>query len=495
MGERSTQQQQRTPVYQGCCFERRQKGHVTANCSMPKRSSPINLANLPTEMLELIAKHLVNAKTRSSTTSAMSMRLTCRTICQKTDDYFCKVAFQHLTVGLTYASLQRLRAISQCSKLATRVQSVTISTRGKACDSYDMYELYREDTLPARAGILSQEERTEAVSMVVHTHFEQEDKAFVECSALDGILFTLAFREMPNLFKLVFPSSLVGHDASVRRVKTGKGESTTHVWLMVLASLAYAGSKPKQFEFATGGCSSCEGIDVQALSIPPDIAECIHGLTHLNLWLQTSGGHYKNPIIWEYNLARLLASTQQLSVLKLGFRKDFAQTSAIFANVVKQVRLPRLKTLHLNHMRCDAADMRMLLHNHTELYDLALTRLDLTGPVTFSDILFVLECEHGRLTQFECTNIAQDGFRLHFETLGELSLSEEWASRRPAEQADRELLNSFVRVSGPSPHCGKAEEWEGVQYKIGMLREDLRVADEMYNNIWPHNDHMWDVRG
>ncbi|KAK5683001.1 hypothetical protein LTS10_004529 [Elasticomyces elasticus] len=460
---------------------------------MPKRSSPINLANLPTEMLELITKHLVNARTRSSTASAVSLRLTCRTINQKVDDYFCKEAFQHLTVGLSYARLQRLKAISQCGKLATKVQSVTISTRGKACDSYDTYELYREDTLPARAGILSQEERTEAVSMVVETHFEQEDKAFVECSALDGILFTLTFREMPNLRKVVFPFSWVGHDASVRRVKTGKGESTTHIWLTVLASLAYAGSKPKQFEFSIDGYSSCEGIDVQALSIPPDIAQCIHGLTHLNLWLQTSGGHYKNSIIWKYHLARLLASTQQLSVLKLGFRKDFAQTSAIFAKVASQVRLPRLQVFHLNHMRSNAADLRLFLHNHPQLHQIALMRLDLTGEGTFAEVLFVLEHEHSSLMRFECGNIAQSGFRLYFETLGELSLSEEWASRRPAELADREMFNTFVRVSGPYQYTGKAEEWEGVQYKIGMLREDFRAADEMYDNIWPHNEDMWDL--
>ncbi|KAK5736368.1 hypothetical protein LTR17_007532 [Elasticomyces elasticus] len=466
-------------------------GVSTVDRTKPNRDAPTNLANLPTEMLEGICMHLMHTSRRTPVISLMALRLVCRAINEKTADFFGKAAFQDLSVSLSYTSLQRLRAISKCNKVAPSVQSINISTTDKACNGYGQYELYREDVV---SEILPQAERDYAQDMITRTHFEQEDKAFVETSALDGILLTSAFKDLPNLRKLGIPSIDVRHSASVRRVVTGKAASATHIWLMVLVCLAHAGSNPKEFDTHMSGHDCREGVDVQALSIPPDIAQCMHGLNHLCLWLQISGDHYRNPITWRHSLAKLLTTTQQLSVLKLGFRNDFAETPVIFANVVSRVRLPRLQILHLNHMRCDGADLLTFLHNHTGLVDIAFMRLDLTGTVTLSEVLQVLELEHPKLTGFTCNNIAQRGFRLHFETLGELFISVDWASARPDEIADQQLLNTFVEVIGPYKYVGKAEEWEGVQYKIGLLREDLQIADTMYHPFWPTTGHMWNLQ-
>lgn len=151
----------------------------------------------------------------------------------------------------------------------------------------------------------------------------------------------------------------------------------------------------------------------------------------------------------------------------------------MFNQIAKHVVFPSLRVLELNYMRCRGRDLLLFLGNHLNLHTLTLSNLDITGNLSFKTILGSLEEHHCLLHTFRCDQIAQNSFRLVFETLGEFRF-ERKCNALPeyceVTGGNYCFCEEFEEVLGPYKYCGVAEEWENVQIKIGLLKRDLGVS-------------------
>lgn len=202
-----------------------------------------------------------------------------------------------------------------------------------------------------------------------------------------------------------------------------------------------------------------------------------------------------DPQTWDALAGTFLASCPKLVSLTLGFRNQWSDTERVFAKIASKVHLPALETLMLHGMRCDGRDLGQFLHAHKNLQTLQLENLDVTGSQKFADVLKVVEEHHRYLRKFACRQIAQDSFRTFFESLGSLEITDTWHFAYPREDDDKreeaDFFNSFVRVQGPFKYVGEAEELEGVQQKVSLLRQDLRISDLSYHPEFEGEWYWW----
>ena len=139
-------------------------------------------------------------------------------------------------------------------------------------------------------------------------------------------------------------------------------------------------------------------------------------------------------------------------------------------------------------MRCAGEDLCRFLQSSPGLTYLCLENLDVTGQVTYADILALLEETHDRLTRFRSHQIAQHGFRTFFENLGYVEATTSMCSFPDDEE---EFLEDCVEVKGPFKYIGEAEEWEGVQQKISHLRRDIGISTRDYYPEFDLASYMW----
>ncbi|KAK6397211.1 hypothetical protein LTR65_007711 [Meristemomyces frigidus] len=280
---------------------------------------------------------------------------------------------------------------------------------------------------------------------------------------------------------------------SIRRHQTGTGESTTRTFSIIIAGLAHAGLRPQEFSVVSlGRCEHDEGVSIHALSIPREVLNCVSELRKLDLYLETNDDLFKNPKTWQTHTSTFLSRCPHLRHLRLAFR-DWKHTERVFASVAQKVVLPKLEVLILDNIRCAGADLRQFLEAHPGLRSLRLENLDVTGSITFADTLSVLEVKHDRLVDFRCDQIAQNSFRLFFDTLGKLDECTDWHYRLEDNQEALDFWADFVSVLEPFKYIGIAEAWEGVQQKIGLLRDDIRVSTRDYHPDYPLGGYWWYV--
>ncbi|KAK4953972.1 hypothetical protein LTR10_008576 [Elasticomyces elasticus] len=184
-------------------------------------------------------------------------------------------------------------------------------------------------------------------------------------------------------------------------------------------------------------------------------------LRHLDIRLETTDlQSYNHAKRWPFYLEAFLSAASQLDHLRLGFRNDWKDTAALFKVVANSVKLPCLILFALN-------------------YGISLIR----------NILSLLEQEIITLTSVECAKIAQEGWRVRFESLGEIDVHDLWLiDPRLGDEDD-----DFVHVESPRKYCGRAEDWEGVPQKLAMLRTDLQVSLMTYHSDWPDIGYYWIV--
>lgn len=115
------------------------------------------------------------------------------------------------------------------------------------------------------------------------------------------------------------------------------------------------------------------------------------------------------------------------------------------------------------------------------MQSVTLENLDVTGSVAFAGILDALHHHHSFLVSFNCHQIAQNSFRLFFPTLGNVSCTENFTKQYRADHPD--FFDDFLTVH-LSKYTVKMEQWEGVQERIGMLKDDIRISALTY-----HPDH------
>lgn len=121
-----------------------------------------------------------------------------------------------------------------------------------------------------------------------------------------------------------------------------------------------------------------------------------------------------DPVRWQQHLADFLQACPDLRKLKMRFRNDWNDTEEIFGHVARRVKLPQLKELSLIYIRCDGEHLRSFIGNHRDLHKLVLEDLDLTGNVSFRDVLVSTGEGLDRLVHFRCRQIAQNSLRLCF---------------------------------------------------------------------------------
>lgn len=157
----------------------------------------------------------------------------------------------------------------------------------------------------------------------------------------------------------------------------------------------------------------------------------------------------------------------------------------MFTNIAHKVSLPDLETLELAGIRCSGIDLGVFLLHHKGLRSLRLENLDITGDLGFAGVLTILKNSHEHLTHFQCKQIAEQSFRTFFETLGDIGDRDGlriWESSQRISKTSEQIdfFTDSVYVEEPLKYVGRAEEWENVQQKIGLLRQDLRISDTSY---------------
>ncbi|KAK4953971.1 hypothetical protein LTR10_008575 [Elasticomyces elasticus] len=155
MAGRLNYRQRQALKSQGRCFKCRQKGHVANKCGKPSRNSAAHITNLPTELIQTIVERLVYIGHGMKFIQDMfEYRLACKAMNDKTD----------------------------CE-----------------CEDHEFYETLRETAEDESA---EEDERNEAEAHIELAMAEQEQRSFVERSATDGIMLTLAFQRMPNIRRI-----------------------------------------------------------------------------------------------------------------------------------------------------------------------------------------------------------------------------------------------------------------------------------------------------
>ncbi|KAF2770387.1 hypothetical protein EJ03DRAFT_270493, partial [Teratosphaeria nubilosa] len=403
----------------GRCFRCQKRGHVASQCG--------RLAQLPVEMLEMICEDLAMPYPSLSFPYRMfDLRLTCKEINDKTHNFFGKIAFSRLAFRLEYRDLNRVVEISK-SSFASFAEFLTFRTYNRV----DWQE-YEADKQALENADLSQRQRRLTEARLHRARRAEEDEDFVQCSSMDGILLGSALQRMQNVRNVMVPHF--------------------------------------------------EGVRLSALWMPTDILTQLSELRRLELYVQTKDESFENPSSWHTYLAKFLTNCQQLQHLHLGFRDDWKDTPEIFKAVAKNVKPPKLESLHLDYIRCTGQDLKDFLQANSSLHRLDLNNIDITGPtVAFADILELLSTTMTSLKSFKCRQVSQNSLRLHFETLGNITNDSNisFLSRHGLD-----FFQDFTWVSGPSIYDGRAEEWEGVPQKLGLLKNDVVLGWRTY-----HADH------
>ena len=143
---------------------------------------------------------------------------------------------------------------------------------------------------------LNSRDRRQIMGRIRSAHREQTDKAFMESSTADGIMLTMALQKMPNLQTiLISPTENEESRWSIRRAQSSTAPTTTHVFAMVLSSLALSGAKPHTLNLTWVSYGyGFQGVSIQALSMPRKMFQGVSELRELHLTLETNDTTYKS---------------------------------------------------------------------------------------------------------------------------------------------------------------------------------------------------------
>lgn len=196
-----------------------------------------------------------------------------------------------------------------------------------------------------------------------------------------------------------------------------------------------------------------------------------------------------DPETWKTSAANFLASCPQLYELRLGFGDSWDELAIIFEHIVKKAVFPHLVYFELDWLPCKAEHLLLFLNNHKKLQALIVKGLDIIGNLTFKEILEHLQLHHSALQHFECNQIAQNSFRVYFDSRGVIAEEDHFFEGRGSfRDCFKDFKDTFywdfVGLTSPCKYHGVAEEWEGVRDKIGILIEDLRIDEREHAPAW-----------
>ncbi|SMR50295.1 unnamed protein product [Zymoseptoria tritici ST99CH_3D1] len=466
------------PHTKGRCFRCQKKGHVAAICPSRKPKNTSGLAGLPTELIALIATQLMYDGYNSWPYKLRDLRLTCRAVYEKTHDAYLKAAFGRLFLQVDPRGLNRLGKISQCPLMADKVRSIRLS-------QYD--GMSKEEVSAAERDSISAEltsrERRDARAFIRRANHEQDDKEFIERSGTIAILLATSLPLLPNLQEIT-----VNCEGDNRKQRRRLDFSPNDAFSVISGCLPFAGAKLQKFAIPWYEPCSNRGVSLQALRMPQRSLACFSELRVLELLLRTRDGErYRNPKKWMDSAATFLSTCSQLRELRLAFGNDWEETAVVFHHIAEKAIFVDLEIFNLDFVRCRGADLLLFLDNHNGLRSISLNNLDIVGSVGYSENLDHLRHHHSKLEEFSCSQIAQNSFRTFFESYGELQFqtSPTYYSLDDFVETN-DFFSDFVDVVGPFKYTGRAAQWEGVQYKIRMLKDDLRISGKGI-----HSDLYW----
>lgn len=309
---------------------------------------------------------------------------------------------------------------------------------------------------------------------------------------------------LPNLQEIT-----VNCEGDNRKQRRRLDFSPNDAFSVISGCLPFAGAKLQKFAIPWYEPCSNRGVSLQALRMPQRSLACFSELRVLELLLRTKDGErYRSeycirnhlpcqadhsidlttdPKKWMDSAATFLSTCSQLRELRLAFGNDWEETAVVFHHIAEKAIFVDLEIFNLDFVRCRGADLLLFLDNHNGLRSISLNNLDIVGSVGYSENLDHLRHHHSKLEEFSCSQIAQNSFRTFFESYGELQFqtSPTYYSLDDFVETN-DFFSDFVDVVGPFKYTGRAAQWEGVQYKIRMLKDDLRISGKGI-----HSDLYW----
>jgi len=183
----------------------------------------------------------------------------------------------------------------------------------------------------------------------------------------------------------------------------------------------------------------------------------------------------------------LLKHTPALTHLSLALTDDISGTSEILCAVAKHTHLRQLKCLSLNSFECEGETLRQIICKHPLLQKIDLENLNITGSVSFGDILGTLASDCPRLARVEIRQISQNGFRTVFRSLGDVELSKLYNG----PSYDLDFFEDFMVVSKPFRHHATIDDWENLKERLIELQHDVAVTNRQHElRVW-YEEMAW----
>ena len=200
---------------------------------------------------------------------------------------------------------------------------------------------------------------------------------------------------------------------------------------------------------------------------------------------------HTDPETWHLHTAIFLSRCPQLRRLKLGFRESWKSTDRVFSAIAAKTRLIHLKDLRMDGIRCAGDDLHQFLHSHQALETLTLANFDTTGPTPFATTMGMLSKTHTCLQYFKASQMAQNVLRLYLRMLGDIESQPMRSSWGINAEVPPDFFDDFERVHRPHKYEWTAEEWEGVQRKIGLMSEDVALSNLSYQSEHDFGPYYW----
>ena len=186
-----------------------------------------------------------------------------------------------------------MTAIASHPPFAVRVERLILHVYDLLSIGSEEYEKAQKE---ANSANLSRKQRRDAQQKLRRTHRVHDDWSFVQRSATDGIMLTLALQKLPNVRQVLIGEVDQREDRRpVRQIKGGDGPSMSHNFAMVMSSLAHAEVKPHEFCVSQiGSFDNYQAVSIQSLSMPRSVQECLSVVRKLELWLEMGEGSYRS---------------------------------------------------------------------------------------------------------------------------------------------------------------------------------------------------------
>lgn len=395
--------------------------------------APSPLEELPAEILQEIASELMwpsklyPEKDNNGfpnevlfASDLFPLRLTCRSVCYKIDSLFAR-AFHDLTVNTSSAKLNTMVQISVHPKFALAVQKIGDVTGMLEYNNHGYHAIRDHYTKMVREGKIDSDLAQTRADQIRKSDQLGMELSYMERSGTLTAWLVPIFTRLPNLHSLNLES--LGWRSFRSDAPYGQ-PSLSHRASAYMAAIAMSGCALKTLCIRGGQLNGDPGVAVQDL--PTMYPYSFRNVREFQITLSTQDKSYRGPgDVWASLPSRFLCAMPLLETLHLEF-DHWEDTEQIMAHLAEDAFFFKLRQLHLGGVRCQAIDLVRFLGEHaSSVKSLTLRDMDVFKRDTFtiSPITEVLEKlkSFPVLAKLQCFQIAADGFRVAYPTLGNIS--------------------------------------------------------------------------